>query len=90
MRENYLIVSEDAINKLDNAIEVMKLNTELYPNSANTYDTYDSYAELLDHTKQYKKALPVIQKGLKLENKKSNTKLIKFLNGHLITVNKNL
>ena len=90
MRKNYLIVSEDAINKLDNAIEVMKLNTELYPNSANTYDTYDSYAELLDHTKQYKKALPVIQKGLKLENKKSNTKLIKFLNGHLITVNKNL
>jgi CubicO group peptidase (beta-lactamase class C family) len=92
-----LIVSEDALNKLgysfarnkelDNAIEVMKLNTELYPNSANTYD---SYAELLVHTKKYKKALPVIQEGLKLANKESNTELIKFLNGHLITVNKNL
>lgn len=92
-----LIVSEDAINKLgysfarnkelDSAIEIMKLNTELYPNSANTYD---SYAELLVHNKQYKKALPVIQQGIKLAKDDNNTELIKLLNGHLITVNKNL
>jgi tetratricopeptide (TPR) repeat protein len=95
--DNSLIISEDAINKLgysfarnkelDNAIEIMKLNTELYSNSANTYD---SYAELLVHNKQFKKALPVIQKGMKLAKKHNNAELIKFLNGHLITVNKNL
>ena len=65
----------------------MKLNTELYPNSANTYD---SYAELLVNAKQYKRALPVIQQGIALTKKDNNAELIKFLNRHLTIVNKNL
>lgn len=92
-----LIVSEDALNKLGysfarntqlaNAIAVMKLNTELYPNSANTYD---SYAELLVLTQQYKQALPVIQQGLKLAETDKNAELTKLLSRHLTIVNNNL
>jgi len=54
----------------------MKINTELYSNSANTYERYTK--------------LPVIQQGIALAKKDNNEELIKFLNGYFTIVNINL
>lgn len=44
-RPDHHVIKANHLNKeLGNAIEVIKLNTKLYPNSTNTYD---SYSELL-------------------------------------------
>jgi CubicO group peptidase (beta-lactamase class C family) len=89
-----LIINESSLNKLGysfarkkelgHGIEIMKLNTELYPKSANTYD---SYAELLIKNNQHQTALPVIQQGLKLAHDDKNNDLIKSLRGLLVKVN---
>ncbi|CAM1347581.1 tetratricopeptide repeat protein [Tenacibaculum crassostreae] len=50
-------------NQYENALEVFKINIELYPNSSNTYDsTGDAYAKMKDTTmaiEYYKKALAI-------------------------------
>jgi tetratricopeptide (TPR) repeat protein len=58
--------------ELDNAIEILKINMENFPESA---DTYDSYAELLIQAKRFKEAKPVIKEGLKLAKKSNNPNL---------------
>jgi len=62
--------------QLDNAIEIMKINMENFPKSA---DAYDSYAELLIQAKRFKEAKPIIIKGLKLAKKSNNSNLIASL-----------
>jgi len=61
---------------LDNAIDIMKINTENFPESA---DAYDSYAELLLKAKRYKEAKPIIQQGLRIAKKSNDKHLIKSL-----------
>ncbi len=58
--------------ELDNAIEILKINMENFPESA---DAYDSYAELLIQAEKFKEAKPVIKKGLKLAKKSNNPNL---------------
>ena len=74
--EMKLSFQDDTIEQLNNAIILMKLNVDLYPDSANTYD---SYAELLIKDKQYNAAQPIIQKGLSIAKKTNNKALTKSL-----------
>ena len=89
-QDRKLIANESALNKLgysyshsnlDNAIAIMKLNVELYPKSANTYD---SYAELLIKAKKYKKAAVVINKGLVLAKSNKDDGLIMSLSNLIV------
>lgn len=61
---------------LDNAIEIMKINTENFPDSA---DAYDSYAELLIKGNRNKEAKQVIKQGLILAKKSNDEQLIESL-----------
>ena len=55
--------------KLAEALSIFKLNTTLYPNSANTYD---SYAEVLELTDNKKDALINYKKSLQLNPENKN------------------
>jgi len=76
-------ISEDAINsfgysllkqdKKEDALKIFKLNTELYPNAANTYDSYGEILLLLGQKKKAKKAYA---KSLKLNPQNENAKTI--------------
>ena len=61
---------------LDNAIDIMKINMENFPESA---DNYDNYAELLLKAKRYKEAKPIIEQGLRIAKKSNDKHLIQSL-----------
>ena len=61
---------------LDNAIDIMKINMENFPESA---DNYDSYAGLLLKAKRYKEAKPIIEQGLRIAKKSNDKHLIQSL-----------
>lgn len=73
-----------ANKQLEEALKVMKLNLELYPNSANTYD---SYAELLIDANKQAEALPFIKQGIKVATKNKNGQLLTILKSKLIKYN---
>jgi len=54
------------------ALAIMALSVELFPQSANAYD---SYAELLLMAKRYKQAKPIVERGMAVA-KKSNEQFI--------------
>ncbi|OUS01496.1 hypothetical protein A9Q86_06875 [Flavobacteriales bacterium 33_180_T64] len=60
-------------NKIYEALKVFKLNTELYPQA---YNTYDSYGECLLLTGQKEKAIHAYKKSLELNAKNTNAKKI--------------
>ena len=76
-------VSESAINsfgyqlmgqnKLEESLKVLKLNTELYPKAANTWD---SYGEILLKLGKEKEGIKAYKKSLKLDPKNENAKSI--------------
>lgn len=76
-------ISEDAINnfgysllnrnKNEEALKIFKLNTELYPNG---FNTYDSYGECLMALGQKKEALKAYQKSLVLNPENDNARRI--------------
>ncbi|MFK8013208.1 MAG: tetratricopeptide repeat protein, partial [Marinicellaceae bacterium] len=73
-----------ANKQLEEALKVMKLNLELYPNSANTYD---SYAELLIDANKQAEALPFIKQGIKVATENKNGQLLTILKSKLIKYN---
>jgi tetratricopeptide (TPR) repeat protein len=84
-------VSEERINsfgyellesgKTNEALKILKLNTELYPKG---FNTFDSYGEILLQTGATKKALQAYQKSLKLNPDNDNAK--KVLETHNIRI----
>ncbi|MDQ7961308.1 tetratricopeptide repeat protein [Flavobacterium lindanitolerans] len=76
-------ISEEAVNefgynllnqnKNEEALKVFKLNTELYPNG---YNTYDSYGECLMKLGQKEKAIKAYKKSLALNPDNGNAKQI--------------
>ncbi|MBC8645170.1 tetratricopeptide repeat protein [Flavobacterium lindanitolerans] len=76
-------ISEEAVNefgynllnqnKNEEALKVFKLNTELYPNG---YNTYDSYGECLMKLGQKEKAIKAYKKSLALNPENGNAKQI--------------
>lgn len=76
-------VSESAINafgyelmnqnKLNDAETIFKLNTELYPNS---YNVYDSYGECLLNLNRFKEGLAAYQKSLDLNPENTNARSV--------------
>ena len=64
-------------DKLDNALVIFQLNTELYPTSANVYD---SYGECLLAMNKKAEAISAYKKSLELNPKNTNaSKIIKSL-----------
>ena len=51
-------------NRLEDSLKVLKLNTELYPKAANTWD---SYGEILLKLSKEKEAVNAYKKSLKLD-----------------------
>lgn len=93
-QNNKLISQESTLNKLgysysashlEYGVALMKLNTELYPKSANTYD---SYAELLIKSEQYQTARQVIEQGLVIAKKEHNSALVMSLSNLMKSVPK--
>jgi len=80
-------VSETAINnfgyelmnatKIDDALKIFKLNTELYPNS---FNTHDSYGECLLKLNRKAEGLKAYKKSMELNPKNENARKI-LLNG---------
>ena len=60
-------------NKLEESLKVLKLNTELYPKAANTWD---SYGEILLKLGKEKEGIKAYKKSLKLDPKNENAKSI--------------
>jgi tetratricopeptide (TPR) repeat protein len=83
VKESEYDISEGAINsfgyqlmaedKNDAALEVFKLNTELYPEA---FNTYDSYGECLMKMGKKEKAIEAYKKSLALNSGNSNAKKI--------------
>lgn len=64
-------------NKENEALEIFKLNTQLYPKG---WNTYDSYGELLFEDGKKEEAKKSYQKSLKLNPKNENAiKVLKEL-----------
>lgn len=73
-RVGYQLMNQD---KFDNALAIFKLNTELYPSSANVYD---SYGECLLAMNKKAEAISAYKKSLELNPKNTNaSKIIKSL-----------
>ena len=60
-------------NKLEDSLKVLKLNTELYPKAANTWD---SYGEILLKLGKEKEAINAYKKSLKLDPNNENARNI--------------
>ncbi|WP_274971777.1 tetratricopeptide repeat protein, partial [Zunongwangia profunda] len=60
-------------NKLDESLKVLKLNTELYPKAANTWD---SYGEILLKLGKEKEGIKAYKKSLALDPNNENAKNI--------------
>jgi len=60
-------------NKINDALKIFKLNTQLYPNA---WNTYDSYGETLLKVGQKKQALENYNKSLKLNPENKNAKKV--------------
>ncbi len=67
-------------NKIDEALAIFKKNTELYPNSANVYD---SFAEALEKDGQLKKAKENYEKAFKLAETRGETQLATTAKGNV-------
>ena len=65
---------------IDDALLLLKLNLEFYPNSANAYD---SYAEILLEAGKYDEAKAVAEPGLKLAKQDGDNLLIRSLTTYL-------
>jgi tetratricopeptide (TPR) repeat protein len=76
-------ISESAINRLgfallrqdrnNDALRILKLNTEKYPNA---FKTYDSYGEILLHIGNKEKAIKAYKKSLELNPDNENAKKV--------------
>ena len=60
-------------DKNDDALKVFKLNTELYPNSSNVFD---SYGECLLKIGEKKNAIKAYRKSLKMNPKNKNAERV--------------
>lgn len=60
-------------NNINDALKIFKLNTQLYPNA---WNTYDSYGETLLKVGQKKEALENYKKSLKLNPENENAKKV--------------
>ena len=69
--------------QMDEAIAVMRLNIELYPNSANAHD---SYADVLIKAEEYELARTIAERGLELAREDSNNFLIQSMEGYLAII----
>ena len=65
---------------IEDALLLLKLNLEFYPNSANAHD---SYAEILLEAGKYDEAKAVAEPGLKLAKQDGNNSLIRSLTAYL-------
>ncbi len=65
---------------IKDALLLLKLNLELYPNSANTHD---SYADILIKAGKYHEAKSIAESGLKLAKQSGNNFLIRSLSSYL-------
>jgi tetratricopeptide (TPR) repeat protein len=59
-------------DRIKDALKIFKLNTELYPNG---YNTYDSYGECLLKFERKEEALKAFEKSLELNPKNENAKM---------------
>lgn len=66
----YSLITE---NKLQEALAILKLNTKLYPDVSNTYD---SYGEILLKLNETEKGLTAYRKSLELNPENENAKKI--------------
>lgn len=60
-------------NKITEALQIFELNTRLYPNG---FNTFDSYGEALMQANQKKKAIKAYKKSLRLNPENENAKKI--------------
>ena len=65
---------------IEDALAVLKLNVQFYPNSANAHD---SYADNLLKAKEYSEAERIAERGLALAKKEGNGFLIRSMSGYL-------
>ena len=65
---------------ISDALAVMKLNLEFYPNSANAHD---SYADILLNAEKYSEAKRIAERGVVVAKDAGNDFLIKSMTGYL-------
>ena len=71
---------------MDDAIAVLGLNVELFPNSANAHD---SFADILIQAEDYAQAKTITEQGLRLARQDRNSFLIQSMEDYLSTIQAN-
>lgn len=72
--------------QMDDAIAVLGLNVELFPNSANAHD---SFADILIQAEDYAQAKTITEQGLRLARQDRNSFLIQSMEDYLSTIQAN-